>query len=114
MEVNFSLRNAFKSELYVNDNYEIEDEAKSNFSFPNFNSVLVVTMIRKTALNQQFQWQDNSFKKVDSLIEKHLLQKISKTLNQSLFKIEGPEIGIQFHNQLNDENIKNYHLVVPA
>ena len=29
----------------------------------------------KTALNQQFQWQDNSFKKVDSLIERRSLAK---------------------------------------
>ena len=66
----------------------------------------------KTALNQQFQWQDNSFKKVDSLIERRSLAKnIQNFESESLFKkIEGPEIGIQFHNQLNDENIKNYLL----
>ena len=66
----------------------------------------------KTALNQQFEWQDNSFQRVDSLIERRSLAKnIQNSESESLFKkIEGPEIGIQFHNQLNDENIKHYLL----
>ena len=58
------------------------------------------------------EWRIAPFVEVDDWVQKRALGGNNEDLKgEQLFeKIEGPSIGIDFHNQLNDENIKNYLL----
>ena len=65
-----------------------------------------------TVTNSKNEWRPEPFVTVDDWVERRALQgNNEEAKGEQLFeKIEGLSIGINFHNQLNDENIKNYLL----
>ena len=66
----------------------------------------------KGVTNSKNEWRIEPFVTVDDWVERRALQgNNEEAKDKQIFeKIEGPSIGIDFHNQLNDENIKNYLL----
>ena len=66
----------------------------------------------KGVTNSKNEWRPEPFVTVDDWVERRALQgNKEEAKDEHLFeKIEGPSVGIDFHNQLNDENIKNYLL----
>lgn len=72
--------------------------------------------LEQTVSEAETEWKRVPFKKIDDWVEAKKLRKnvtISgpkKSAGSRFYRRNGPSIGVDFRNQLNDENIKNYLL----